>query len=60
MELIKEETVKGGFGLVLPEVRKDNQAAMTLYDREGFRPLQVLPRYYPDGADALLLCWLAE
>lgn len=35
------------------EVREDNAAAISLYERRGFTPLGRYPRYYADGADAL-------
>jgi ribosomal protein S18 acetylase RimI-like enzyme len=37
------------------EVRVDNTAARTLYDRTGYRHLGVTPRYYADGMDAARL-----
>lgn len=37
------------------EVRADNTAARTLYDRAGYRSIGVAPRYYTDGMDAARL-----
>ena len=38
------------------EVRLSNQAARLLYQRFGFRPVGVRPRYYSDnGEDALIM-----
>jgi ribosomal-protein-alanine acetyltransferase len=37
------------------EVRHDNGAALALYAALGFRPVNVRKRYYPDGADAVIL-----
>lgn len=34
------------------EVRTDNDAALRLYTRNGFRPGKLLRDYYPDGGDA--------
>lgn len=33
------------------EVRKDNQAALALYERHGYRRLRSLKQYYEDGGD---------
>lgn len=40
---------------VLLEVRADNPGAQALYAREGFAAIHTRPRYYPDGADALIM-----
>ena len=37
------------------EVREDNESARSLYASEGFEAVRRLPRYYPDGEDALVL-----
>jgi len=37
------------------EVRADNVAAITLYERRGFVTISTRPRYYPDGTDALIM-----
>jgi ribosomal-protein-alanine N-acetyltransferase len=42
-------------GSILLEVRADNAAAQRLYAAHGFEQLSVRRRYYPDGADALIL-----
>lgn len=42
-------------GSVLLEVRADNEAAQHLYQAHGFERLSIRRRYYPDGADALIL-----
>jgi ribosomal-protein-alanine N-acetyltransferase len=34
------------------EVRTDNDSAIRLYARKGFRPGKLLRGYYPDGTDA--------
>ncbi len=36
------------------EVRRDNLEAVAFYERGGWAPAGRRPRYYPDGADALL------
>lgn len=40
---------------VMLEVRVDNDRAVALYERNGFRTIHVRPRYYPDGTDALIM-----
>lgn len=41
---------------VFLEVRADNPAARTLYERHGFAEVAVRPRYYqPDGVDAVVM-----
>ena len=36
-------------------MRADNQPAIALYNRFGFAPVGVRPRYYPGGEDALIM-----
>jgi len=46
---------------VLLEVRADNPGAQRLYERHGFEPIAVRPRYYqPDDVDAVVMRWKAE
>ncbi len=53
--LIAESTRVGAHYLTL-EVRPSNQAALKLYEREGFRVVGVRPRYYSDnGEDAFIM-----
>lgn len=40
---------------VLLEVRADNPRAQRLYRRFGYEQIHVRPRYYRDGADALIM-----
>jgi ribosomal-protein-alanine N-acetyltransferase len=37
------------------EVRKGNIAAISFYERNGYRPSLEIPHYYPDGEDAWVL-----
>lgn len=48
------ETIARTYGLseVRLEVRKDNAAALALYERRGYRRFGERPAYYEDGADA--------
>ncbi len=49
------ELAAAGRARVHLEVRPDNVAALALYRRLGFTAAGRRPRYYADGADALLL-----
>ena len=40
---------------LLLEVREDNQAALAFYARQGFTEIDRRPRYYADGATAVVL-----
>lgn len=40
---------------LLLEVRADNRAALAFYDRHGFAEIDRRPRYYSDGASAVVL-----
>ncbi len=44
---------KAGRNVLRLEVRRDNAAAIRLYEREGYRRIGAYPAYYADGADAL-------
>lgn len=37
------------------EVREDNSGAITLYERNGFERISQRPRYYADGAAAIIM-----
>lgn len=39
------------------EVRPSNTAAITMYDRFGFRPAGTRPRYYQDTGEDALIMW---
>lgn len=45
--------VNGGKGALRLEVREDNQPAIRLYERRGYRLIGRYTRYYADRADAL-------
>jgi [ribosomal protein S18]-alanine N-acetyltransferase len=40
------------------EVRVSNRAAITMYERLGFRSAGVRPRYYQDNGEDALIMWL--
>jgi ribosomal-protein-alanine N-acetyltransferase len=45
----------GGADRLLLEVREDNTAAIAFYEAAGFEELDRRPRYYRDGATAVVL-----
>ncbi|MFA9446150.1 ribosomal protein S18-alanine N-acetyltransferase [Egicoccus sp. AB-alg6-2] len=53
-ELIRRLHTRGAAAVTL-EVRRSNEAALSLYRQLGFVVEGVRPRYYPDGEDALLM-----
>lgn len=55
MEAMIERT--GSDEPVTLEVRPSNRAAITLYDRFGFRPAGTRPRYYQDTGEDALIMW---
>lgn len=53
--LVDEARARGATSLQL-EVRADNAAARSLYERYRFRTVRIRPRYYqPDDVDALVM-----
>jgi ribosomal-protein-alanine N-acetyltransferase len=46
-----------GFEAAWLEVRAGNTAAITLYQRFGFHEAARRPGYYPDGEDAVVMCY---
>jgi ribosomal-protein-alanine N-acetyltransferase len=56
MLALLELAVQVGAAVATLEVRLSNVAARTLYQRFGFHPVGVRPRYYSDdGEDALIM-----
>ena len=56
MLALMELSIEVGANVLTLEVRLSNIAARTLYQRFGFRPVGVRPRYYSDnGEDALIM-----
>ncbi|RMI06646.1 MAG: ribosomal-protein-alanine N-acetyltransferase [Calditrichaeota bacterium] len=45
----------GGAKFALLEVRRSNRRAIRLYEKFGFQPFGVRPRYYHDQEDALVM-----
>ena len=52
--LIEEAKARGADDVLL-EVRADNPRAQRLYRWFGFEQIHIRPRYYRDGADALIM-----
>jgi ribosomal-protein-alanine N-acetyltransferase len=51
-----EAAIATGASLATLEVRRSNLAAISLYERSGFKTVHVRPRYYQDdGEDALVM-----
>ena len=55
LDALLAEADRRGCAEVFLEVRPDNAPARTLYAARGFTEIAVRPRYYADGADALVL-----
>jgi ribosomal-protein-alanine N-acetyltransferase len=55
LDALLGEAEARGCDEVLLEVRADNTAAITLYERRGFTTIATRRRYYADGTDALIL-----
>ena len=56
LQALLDDARKRGLGRVGLEVRVDNDAAIALYERHGFKGIAVRKRYYqPSGTDALVM-----
>jgi ribosomal-protein-alanine N-acetyltransferase len=42
------------------EVRLSNRSAIAMYERFGFRPAGIRPRYYHDNGEDALIMWLEQ
>jgi ribosomal protein S18 acetylase RimI-like enzyme len=51
----EEELSQAGCDSVLLEVAVDNDSALRFYKKHGYSVLKVLPRYYLDSVDGLLM-----
>lgn len=54
MEAALRTLTESGCRQVFLEVRKDNLAAIALYEAQGLTMRGRRPKYYPDGCDALI------
>lgn len=57
-KLLKKALIElkaSGFKRVLLEVRIDNEAAISLYEKAGFNTIKKLNSFYLDGCDAYLM-----
>lgn len=52
LDAVMHAASRRGCAALRLEVRKDNAAAIRLYERRGFRRIGEYARYYEDGADA--------
>jgi ribosomal-protein-alanine N-acetyltransferase len=50
-----QQCLREGISSIVLEVRVTNIMAMGFYRRFGFRPVETLPDYYPDGEDAIVM-----
>jgi ribosomal-protein-alanine N-acetyltransferase len=57
LTLALERAAAAGFESAWLEVRVGNAAAITLYERFNFREVARRPGYYPDGEDAMVMCY---
>jgi ribosomal-protein-alanine N-acetyltransferase len=57
---VLEQVDKNDFEAVWLEVRISNAAAITLYERFGFREVARRSGYYADGEAALVMCYRPE
>lgn len=57
LRLVLERAAAAGFEAAWLEVRAGNEAAIALYERFGFEKVALRPGYYPDGEDALVMCY---
>lgn len=55
MERVHSALTNYGIRECYLEVKVSNQAAITLYLKLGYRIVNRVPRYYPDGADAFIM-----
>ena len=55
IEAAHRQARQRGCRRVVLEVRCDNAAALALYRRLGYQPIEMLPTYYEDGADGTRL-----
>jgi ribosomal-protein-alanine N-acetyltransferase len=53
--LLMDCETRMGLPLVKLTVRMSNQGAISLYEREGYRTVEVWRRYYADGEDGLVM-----
>lgn len=52
---LMQDGASGGFRVAVLEVRRDNGAALALYDEFGFQVVGERKKYYADGEDAILM-----
>lgn len=52
---LEERMVRDGVKRIKLEVSVSNRAAISLYRSRGYRVVNVVPSYYPDGSDAYVM-----
>jgi len=55
MSAVEAELKSAGCDYVSLEVAVDNEPALKFYKKHGYAVLKVLPRYYLDSIDGLLM-----
>jgi ribosomal-protein-alanine N-acetyltransferase len=55
LDALVDHARRTGLGALLLEVADSNSAAIGLYERHGFTPIDRRVGYYPDGSDAIVM-----
>ncbi len=55
LKALDQRALEAGCEVLSLEVRAGNEAAVALYEKNGFIQVNVSKKYYPDGEDALVM-----
>ncbi len=55
LKAVEESFLEEGASRIFLEVSTSNKVALTLYRKAGYRIVEVIKEYYPDGSDAYLM-----
>ncbi|MCD6324469.1 MAG: ribosomal protein S18-alanine N-acetyltransferase [Desulfurococcales archaeon] len=55
LSAVEESFLRVGVSRLFLEVSTSNKVALSLYRRAGYRIVEILREYYPDGSDAYLM-----
>ena len=55
LKALERRAALAGCEVVTLEVRSSNDARRKLYEKNGFIPINVSKKYYPDGEDAVIM-----